>query len=232
MVGGHTYHHHDTNREMLEVRAKVKGECEKYGIAYQQTEWCMLGGHKLPMDGFTDDWERGNGGGMQVGLLLGRLVYTDIVHSGAEAWGYWKGTELNGDAALIALHAKDNSIFNGGTVSTNKLLWALGNYSRFIQPGYKRIHSEGADDLNKLVSSAYIAPDQSRMVIVFVNSGFENEQVSLQLPKAYGKKVKKTSVYRTDKRSDLANVGVYDKLNTDCQIVARSLTTVVLDFNK
>ena len=230
MAGGHTYHNHTKNKDMLEVRAKVKDECEKYGIAYQQTEWCLLPDYSLPMDGFTDDWQKGTRTDIQVGLLMGRLIYTDLVHSGAEAWGYWKCTELKGEHSLIGLHVTDGNIFNGGTVSTNKLLWALGNYSLFIQPGYKRICSEGANDLDKLVSSAYIAPDQSRIVIVFVNSGFENEQVAIQLPKAYSRKVKRTTVYRTDKRSDLTNVSVSDKLNDDYLIYSRSLTTVVLDF--
>ncbi len=114
MIGGHTYHNHFKNTELLEVRSKVKAECEKYNVAYQQTEWCLLPYSDAEMkkaDGFTADWIPGNRGDIQVGLLMGRLIHTDIVHSGAEAWGYWKGMELKGDHALVALHATNNNIF-------------------------------------------------------------------------------------------------------------------------
>ncbi len=232
MVGGHTYHNHHKNAEMKEVRAKVKDICQQHHIAYQQTEWCLLPYSSEEMkkaDGFTPDWIPGNYGDIQVGLLMGRLIHTDLVDAGAEAWGYWKGMELNGNHALVALHAKDGNIFQGGTVSANKILWALGNYSFFIRPGYQRIALEGADDLNTLVGSAYIAPDHKRMVLVFVNSGHETEAIKITLPKKYRKQIASTAIYRTDKEEDLKHVGEWDKGNT-LTVSPRSLTTVVLNL--
>ncbi len=226
LVCGHSYHNHLKNKEMVEVRAKVKDECAKYGIAYQQTEWCMLPSYLPPMDGFTADWARGNRGDIQVGLLMGRLIYTDFVHAGSEAWGYWKGMELNGNHALVALHAQNSNIFEGGTVSANKILWALGNYSFFIRPGYKRIELSGADDPDTLVASAYVSGDGSRIVAVFVNSAFVDQEVVLSGPK----KVKGVSVYRTDERTDLARVYTSAKSPEKYLIPARSLVTVVLDM--
>lgn len=232
VFAGHTYHNHTKNPELREVRSKAGKICEQHGVDFHQTEWCMLPNFSPPMDGFTDDWQKGNHGDIQVGLLLGRLIYSDFVDGNAKAWGYWKGMELKGDHALIALHATDGNIFNGGTVSANKILWALGNYSFFIRPGFQRIALEGADDLDKLIASAYIAPDQSRMVIVFVNSSFEHEKVAIQLPKSYVKKTKKIAVYRTDRRTDLVNVSMSDSQITDCYIYPRSLTTIVVDFQR
>ncbi len=232
IFAGHTYGNHTKNDELREVRANAGKICKQYGVDYHQSEWCMLPNYLPPMDGFTAYWQAGNRGDIQVGLLMGRLIYSDFIDGNAKAWGYWKGMELKGDHALVALHAKDGNIFWGGTVSANKILWALGNYSFFIRPGYKRIELEGADDLDKVVGSAYIAPDESRIVAVFVNSGFDNESIEIQLPKSYSKKIKEATVYRTDQRTDLAKISSSNMLTLNYQIAPRSLTTIVFDLNR
>ena len=188
----------------------------------------MLPGMKLPMDGFTSDWKDENGGGIQEALLLGRLVYSDVVYAGSESWSYWKGMELNGSRSLIGLYAKDNNIFNGGTAATNKILWALGNYSFFVRPGYKRISLSGADDLNTLIGAAFIAPDHTKIVVVFTNSSFNKEQISIQLPKTFKRKGQKVTVYRTDERTDLAYILSGD-LTSSYSVEPRSLTTFVIE---
>lgn len=57
-------------------------------------------------------------------------------------------------------------IQNGGTITDNSNLWVLGNYSRFIRPGYKRIDhiTNKEENLNKLLGSAYLSPDGKRIV--------------------------------------------------------------------
>jgi hypothetical protein len=215
---------------MREVRSKAGKAFEQYDVDFHQTEWCILH-YAPPMDGFETDWQKEDKKDIQVGLLIGRLIYSDMVDANAKAWGYWKGMELNGDYALISLLAKEGNIFNGGTVSSNKILWALGNYSFFIRPGYTRVETEGANDLDTLVATAYLAPDHSCIVVVFVNSGYNQEDIELQLPKAYNQKIKTTTVYRTDDRIELARVYHTDKRNPTLSITPRSLTTVVLKLN-
>ncbi len=230
LIAGHTYHNHTKNNEMREVRSKAGKAFEQYDVDFHQTEWCILH-YAPPMDGFETDWQKEDKKDIQVGLLIGRLIYSDMVDANAKAWGYWKGMELNGDYALISLLAKEGNIFNGGTVSSNKILWALGNYSFFIRPGYTRVETEGANDLDTLVATAYLAPDHSCIVVVFVNSGYNQENIELQLPKTYNEKVKTTTVYRTDDRIELARVYHTDKRNPTLSITPRSLTTVVLELN-
>lgn len=228
LIAAHSYGNHTTNKLLKETRAKVKEECEKYHLHFQESEWCMLPGMKLPMDGFTSDWKDENGGGIQEALLLGRLIYSDVVYAGSESWSYWKGMELNGSRSLIGLYAKDNNIFNGGTAATNKILWALGNYSFFVRPGYKRISLSGADDLNTLIGTAFIAPDHTKIVVVFTNSSFNKEQISIQLPKTFKRKGQKVTVYRTDERTDLAYILSGD-LTSSYSVEPRSLTTFVIE---
>ncbi|MGV8093487.1 MAG: glycoside hydrolase [Mangrovibacterium sp.] len=232
LIAGHSYHSDKTNADMKEIRKKVRAEVEKYGIEFHQSEWCMLPGLKLPVDGFTPDWQPVNYAGMQPALLLGRLVYSDFVYAGAGSWGYWKGMEVDGNHALISLYPTDRDLLKGGFVRANKMLWALGNYSFFIRPGYVRIELQGADDLNTLVASAYLAPDNSRIVAVFVNSSFANMPVNVFFLNQGNKKVKKVAVYKTDDRTDLAKMDVPEKfLQAPKYIIPpRSLLTMTFDY--
>lgn len=232
IIAGHDYGSHKTNKILLETRGNVKAEAEKYGIGFHQSEWCLLPGLKFPMDGFTTDWVPENHSGIQPALLLGRLVYSDFVHAGATSWGYWKGMEINGNHALVSLYPTDGDLQKGGLVRTNKMLWALGNYSFFIRPGYIRIDLQGADDLDTLVSSAYLAPDKSRIVAVHVNSSFKMMPVRVSFLQSSDKKIKKVSAYKTDDRTDLGNMYVPEKFlpGTEYRIPPRSLITMVFDY--
>ena len=229
VISGHSYRSDKTNEDLKATREKVKNETEKYGISFHQTEWCMLPGLKLPIDGFTSDWQPDNYSGIQPALLLGRLIYGDFVYAGAKSWGYWKGMEVNGNHALVSLFPADGDLKKGGFVRTNKLLWALGNYSFFIRPGYIRIDLQGADDLDTLVASAYLAPDNSRIVAVYVNSSFEMLPVNISFLHGWNEKAQKVSIYKTDDRTDLANMVVAEKFLPDAEylIPPRSLVTMV-----
>ncbi len=232
VIAGHSYLSDKTNAAIKETREKVKEETEKYGIRFHQSEWCMLPGLKLPIDGFTSDWKPDNYADIQPALLLGRLVYGDLVYAGAGSWGYWKGMEVNGNHALVSLYPTNGDLEKGGLVRTNKMLWALGNYSFFIRPGYIRIDLQGADDPDTLVASAYLAPDKSRIVAVYVNTSFKTMPVCVSFAQSRDKIIKKVSVYKTDDRSDLANMNVPEKYlpGTEYRIPPRSLITMVFDY--
>jgi len=62
-------------------------------------------------------------------------------------------------------------------VLDSKRLWALGNYSRFVLPGYKRIKLLG--ELEKLPVSAYISPDGQTAVLVVINAGSSEEKMRI-----------------------------------------------------
>ena len=231
LIAGHTYHMHTTNEEIRTTRSPMRDTCARYDVHYYQTEWCLLpfGENQIRrFDGFTSDWKAGNHTDIQVALLMGRLIYADLVLSGAEAWGYWKGMELNGDHALINLQATENNLLKGGHAVPNKLLWALGNYSRFIRPGYQRVALEGAETMDTLCGSAFCSPDGQQIVLVFVNSGFEPEPIRLDLPKSVRRSVRQLSMYQTDAENDLRLVEHADRLPASLTIAPRSLVTLHL----
>ena len=228
-VYAHDYHDVRTNEKIREVHRLAYAECRKYGIEYNMSEWCLLpGAEKKNIEGFTKDWVCPNYADMQAGLLMARLIYSDMVDANARLWSYWKGMELKGNHALIALHAKDGDILRGGTVQANKLLYVLGNYSFFVRPGYVRVAASGLNNLSNVAASAYLSPDGKRLVVVYVNSSFKPHNVSLVLPSKFRKQIASAKMYITDERNDLSAHKMAQTLSFGLN--ARSVTTVVYNL--
>lgn len=228
-VYAHDYHDVRTNEQIRTVHRAVRAECETYGIDYHMSEWCLLPGvKKKKIEGFAEDWVSGNHADMQAGLLMARLIHSDMVDANAKSWGYWKGMELNGNHALIALYAKDGDIYRGGTAKANKLLYVLGNYSFFIRPNYIRVAMSGADDLKGVAATAYLSPEGKRLVAVYVNCGHTKQSVEVALPKALRKQIASSKMYITDERNDLSAHEMADAMAFN--INARSVTTIVYNL--
>lgn len=223
----HPYHNHFTSEDMRSTHLLAAAEAKKYGLDYHSSEWCLLPNSQR-YGGITEDWQKGNHGDIQAALMMARVMYSDFVDMNAVSWCYWKAMELRGDHALIALHATDDDIHKGGYISSNKMLWVLGNFSRFVRPNYKRIDVKGADDVDTLAATAFLAPDGEQMVVVLVNSSFEGRNVQLELPKQWQKRVKSVKSYRTDARHDLTYAEFDGSLSYD--VPMRGVTTLVIDL--
>ena len=223
----HPYNNHFTSEEMRSTHLLAAAEARKYGLDYHSSEWCLLPNSQR-YGGITEDWQKGNHGDIQAALMMARVMHSDFVDMNAVSWCYWKAMELRGDHALIALHAKDGDIFRGGDVKANKLLYALGNYSFFIRPNYKRVSLSGADNLSEVAATAYLSPDGKRLVAVFVNNTFEKKSVEVTLPKPYNKQIASAKMYVTDERNDLS---AYEMAKASSfNLNARSVTTVVYNL--
>lgn len=223
----HPYHNHFSSEELREVHYNAKKEIDKYKIDFHSSEWCLLPVSKQ-YGGITADWCKGNHADIQAALMMARIMHSDFVDTDAVSWCYWKGMELYGNHALISLYPNDGDIHKGGYPAANKLLWALGNFSRFIRPGYIRVSLDGADDLDTLAASAYLSPEGDRLVAVFVNSSFEDASVDISLPKSWKKKPVNVESYRTDEHHDLAKT--ITGTGFKHTIGARGLTTIVIEF--
>jgi O-glycosyl hydrolase len=101
-------------------------------------------------------------------------------------------------------------------------LWALGNYSRFIRPGAKRISVEmgKSEDLR---ISAWKNKDKTLTVVV-LNRGVEPRNIQFQIVKNGGKHAKK---YETSENSNLSFKGSVD-LTKPLIIPKESISTFVI----
>jgi O-glycosyl hydrolase len=240
VIAGHGYWTHGTNTQLRAVRSSVKTSAKKYNIGVFQTEWSLLG--EEPGDNFPG-YE--NASYMDIALIMARAIHSDLADADAKSWSYWTamGQEMWGhkDRFLLLSLAPGNPpgaynpINQSGQVYDRSTLWALGNYSFFIRPGYQRIQLDGADDLAGLMGTAYIAPDHSKIVAVYVNmassaskimTGFVNLPANLQ---PVTNKVYITNSSYNLKKYGSASSETYTP-EREISIPARSVATVTYDL--
>ena len=94
------------------------------------------------------------------GIVWANWIYDAIVVGRAGAWHAWWMTSLNDDNEGLLL------LGSGST----KRFYTVGNYSKFIRPGYKRVTLSGTVPANVKVT-AYTNTSDGTVVIVAINSG-------------------------------------------------------------
>jgi len=120
------------------------------GMHIWQTEWTEM--------------IEGRDTGMESALVLANTVHEDLGLENVTSWQYWIAvSRYYYHDGLIYVNLSDRAVIE------TKRLWALGNYSRTIRPGYVRIGAESGTD--ELSVTAYQSPDSSRLVVVVINNG-------------------------------------------------------------
>ena len=105
--------------------------------------------------------------GMGSGLQYATQIYNFLTVAQANAWNYWWLKSGN----------NDNEGLLGSSGQVTKRLYTVGNYSKFIRPGYYRI---GETDDGGVLISAYKDLSTGKFVIVAVNSG-SNQSETINL---------------------------------------------------
>lgn len=238
VVGGHSYWTFSTNDALRNHREKVRSEAEKYDVEVLQTEWSMLDAAPSTSAGFPVSYDAATK--MDIALYMGKLIWCDLTFGNMSGWSYWtafaqeKWSQKN-RFYLIRMNAKGDTgeesygdIKNGGTLTADKNLWVLGNYSRFIRPGYKRVQLDGADEMNALMGSAWLSTDGQQIVAVLVNMSRSIRRIDLSTASGT---VGDYKMYVTDKDRDLQLDMSMQDLSA-LEIPARSVVTVVLSIGE
>lgn len=107
------------------------------------------------------------GDGIASALLTATTMHNDLTKANLNAWHYWW------------MYCSNNSgcLYDTGTKVWAKRLWAMGNFSRFVRPGWKRVATSGTAPSGVLVS-AYINPANNALSIVAINSNTSSKDVS------------------------------------------------------
>jgi glucuronoarabinoxylan endo-1,4-beta-xylanase len=110
--------------------------------------------------------EQGPSADINDGVVVGGWIHDALVNANTSAWLWWwyqaGGTDDN-EGLILANGSKAGS--NGDT----KRHYVLGNYSKFVRPGYTRVDVGGAVPANVLLS-AYKGTDGT-VVVVAINKG-------------------------------------------------------------
>lgn len=190
-ISGHSYHTVKTDTIMNLIRSKLHDEFQHVDptLDFWMSEYCILGGNGVLKGGGRDL-------GMETALFVANIIHADLAVANASAWQWWIAvSKYNFKDGLVYIDEKNHDIFD------SKLLWALGNYSRFIRPGAKRIDVEANQDGN-LKTSAY-KNKNDEIVIVIINKGNTPETVQINLNG-------KAKRYETSKNNSLALLGKVD----------------------
>ncbi|MDN3690712.1 glycoside hydrolase [Cyclobacterium jeungdonense] len=196
-ISGHSYFTTSPVHQAVRKRELVANAVQQVPrLKYWMSEYCILGGNEGEISGSGKDL------GMTPALYMARVIYHDLVVAQASAWHWW--------LAISPYDYKDGLVYiskseTDGDMEESKMLWAMGNYSRFIRPGYRRVSATLTDQQmqNKdLLASAYRDPESGNLVIVLVNANNSEAKVSLQverdgIPEEW-------AGYLTDKDHDLA----------------------------
>ena len=235
VVAGHSYWTYSTDANLQDVRQKTADAAREAGIEVMQTEWSMLGDAPSSSTGFPASYDAATK--MDMALFMAKVIYADMAIGNMSAWSYWTAMaqerwSQKNRFYLIRLNSLDDSgdesyadLKVGGKTTADKNLWALGNYSRFVRPGFRRVAVDGGDDLTGLMCTSYLSADGKQMVAVMVNMSRARRTVNLTLTGFEAKDFKK---YVTDKDHDL-NIDDSDNSLTAIAIPARSVTTVVIN---
>ncbi|MDT0689992.1 glycoside hydrolase family 30 protein [Salegentibacter sp. F188] len=218
-VSGHSYFTTSPFSSMIEQRERLSNAVDNIpDLKYWMSEYCILGDNNGEIEGNGRDL------GIDPALYLARVIHSDLTVANASAWHWW--------LAVSPYDYKDGLIYidknkEAGEFYESKMLWALGNYSRFIRPGYQRIDitNSGSSDIRKnFLFSAYKNPENDEVIVVLVNSGNEDVPVQLQLK---GEELNIVDYYVTSSNENLK----YKKLNSSENFMAqkKSITTFVLN---
>lgn len=241
-VAGHSYWTFGTNADLKDIRQNVWEKAQTYGLDVYQTEWSMLDAAPSTSAGFPSSYDAASY--MDIALYMGKLIHCDLTYGNMASWSYWTtfAQEKWGQKNrfyLLRMNAQgDNNnesygdITKGGTITDNPNLWVLGNYSRFIRPGYKRIAltTNRDEDLNKLLGSAYLSTDGKRIVMVYVN--ITSSQLAVRLNVDGQTAAKDINVYRTSASESLKHISSTYSLGKSIAIPAKSVVTIVADFDE
>ncbi len=168
-IAAHSYFTTSPFDRAIAFRAMLRDSIAKLkGLEYWQSEYCILGDNNGEIDGGKRDL------GITPALYIAKVIYEDFVYADASAWQWW--------IAISPYDYKDGLVYidkgeKDGNYYDSKMLWALGNYSRFISPGMKRIQLDITAD--SLYASAYADAAKHKLVLVFVNEGGNEKPVAL-----------------------------------------------------
>lgn len=194
VIAGHSYFGTSPYSSAVILRERLKDKVASVpGLRFWMTEYCILGNNDGEIKGNGKDL------GMTSALYVAKVIHNDLVNANASAWQWWTAiSRYNYKDGLVYI---DNNKVDGHFTGS-KILWALGNYSRFIRPGSVRVQADYTSAFaDSLLISAYKNSLKNELICVVVNSSDKEIALDIQLKKG---KIKNQIQYLTSEDSDLS----------------------------
>jgi glucuronoarabinoxylan endo-1,4-beta-xylanase len=150
------------------------------------------------------------------GIKWARRTHDFMATANANAYLYWWFvTEKTDGEGLVQINRTNN------TYTLNKRLFTLGNYSRFVRPGYVRIGST-ASPITNVFTTAYKDTATGKFVIVVINDNSTAQTIDIN-PSGFSAST--VTPYVTDSTRNLVQLAAIPL--TNISLAARSVTTFV-----
>jgi O-glycosyl hydrolase len=217
-ISGHSYFTTSPYAAMVSQRQQLASAVSQIqGLRYWMSEYCILGDNAGDIEGNGRDL------GISPALYLAKVIHSDLTVANATAWHWW--------IAISGYNYKDGLVYvdknnTDGNYYESKMLWAMGNYSRFIRPGYKRVKissSQGDLQSQSFLYSAYKDPSTAKLVTVVINTAPEDKVFSLQ---NNGTALTNLKLYITSAQKNLEPATVTDGKVT---VPSRSVVTILTE---
>lgn len=174
IIAGHSYYTTTPESKLILTREQVRDKASSINeLKTWSTEYCPLGDGDQQALGWSS-WKKDLG--MDVALYVAGIIYYDLCYANASAWQWWLAiSPYNYPDGLI--YVSKNS--SNGTYNDSKLMWGLGNYSRFIRPGAQRI--KATFNVEDVYVTAAINDAEKSLTVVVVNSSEKTIPMKLNL---------------------------------------------------
>lgn len=146
----HSYWSNTPVSFMREIRSQLRDSLRHYGVEYWQSELCVMSNDKEIGTGSPFDFS------MLTGLYIARVIHNDLVYGNAASWSWWRAAGSNYRDCLIRIFSSDD--WRTGRAVPTKLMWCLGNYSRFIRPEAVRYDITALDENGNAVKNGDTEP--------------------------------------------------------------------------
>jgi len=165
----------------------------------------------------------GNDTSINDGLRWAKEIHDFMTITEGNAWFYWWGAcfkTYNGEG-LIQMD------LNNKTYKVAKRLYTIGQYSRFIRPGWQRIEAT-KNPVSNVYVTAYKDPKSGKFAIVALNNGWSSQSITYTL-KGFSPTV--VTAYTTSATQDLAKGNDITVINSSFSfdLAPNSITTFVGD---
>jgi len=227
-ISAHSYHSVWPLDKQVEYRHLLRESLAAANpdLGYWMSEYCILQRNGEIRSGGRRDL------GMDTALYVARIIHHDLTIAQARSWQWWTAvSQVDFKDGLVYLDdgsegdsgrmgSRTESLMHDGEIRESKLLWALGNYSRFVRPGMVRVRCEvepNQSHENGLLASAYCG-DDDEVVLVLVNLSSEAMTANLGSTET-------VDVYTTSADTNLARS---QQDTSEIDVPARAVATVCL----
>jgi len=192
--------------------------------AQEQTAYSTIGqagGKRLWMSEWNDGASGNEGSEINAAMVLSSHILTDEQNLHPSAWVIWQaanqvGESINGDQGLAYVSPSD-------VISYPPRYYAMGNYSKFVRPGYQMIGNSDA--------GSFTAYDSSTKTLVIVTTNDTSSAVTYDYNLSdFGSVGATATPYQTsatENLQQLGNLGISNK-TLSTSLPADSITTFVI----